>query len=89
MIEQSRSSLPAVSPLLLRIAERIFGILIEEERSDQASRIGDRSGIRQDGRGESERYGPVRECLPYLPAMKAYTDDTITLVSYSQDMKDT
>ena len=31
---------------------------------------------------------PVKECLPYLPAMKAYTDDTITLVSYSRDTKE-
>jgi transcription antitermination factor NusA-like protein len=31
---------------------------------------------------------PVKECLPYLPAMKAYTDDTVTLVGYSRDMKE-
>ena len=31
---------------------------------------------------------PVKECLPYLPAMEPYTDDTITLFRYSGDIKE-
>lgn len=31
---------------------------------------------------------PVKQCLPYLKEVKQYTDDTITLVRYSEDMKE-
>ena len=31
---------------------------------------------------------PVKQCLPYLKAAKQYTDDTITLVRYSDDIKE-
>jgi len=31
---------------------------------------------------------PVKQCLPYLKAAKQYTDDTITLVRYSNDIKE-
>jgi N utilization substance protein A len=31
---------------------------------------------------------PVKQCLPYLKSVKQYTDDTITLIRYSKDIKE-
>lgn len=90
MLERSRIILSQRSHhYYIRIAERIFGILIEEEK------IKIKRAVSVTGAGFAKMaveslngVDPVKECLPYLPAMKAYTDDTITLVRYSQDMKE-
>jgi transcription antitermination factor NusA-like protein len=90
MLEKSRIILSQRSHhYYIRVAERIFGILIEEEK------IKIKRAVSVTGAGFAKMaveslngIDPVKECLPYLPAMKAYTDDTITLVRYSQDMKE-
>ncbi len=72
-----------------RIAERAFGILIEEEkiRIRRAATITG-AGFVKVALESLNCADPIGECLPYLPAMKAYTDDTITLVRYSKDIKE-
>jgi transcription antitermination factor NusA-like protein len=90
MLEKSRIILSQRSHhYYIRIAERIFSILIEEEK------IKIKRAVSVTGAGFAKMaveslngIDPVKECLPYLPAMKAYTDDTITLVRYSKDMKE-
>ena len=73
----------------IRLAERIFSTPIEEKK------IRIKRAVSVTGAGFAKMAieglngtDPVRECLPYLPAMKTYTDDTITLVRYSRDMKE-
>lgn len=73
----------------IRLAERTFSALIDEEK------IRIKRAVSVTGAGFAKMAieglngtDPVRECLPYLPAMKTYTDDTITLVRYSRDMKE-
>lgn len=73
----------------IRLAERIFSTPIDEEK------IRIKRAVSVTGAGFAKMAieglngtDPVRECLPYLPAMKTYTDDTITLVRYSRDMKE-
>jgi len=73
----------------IRLAERIFSTLIEEEKI----RIKRAVSVTGAGFAKTAVEGlngldPVKECVPYLPAMKAYTDDTINLVRHSQDMKE-
>ncbi len=73
----------------VRIAERAFSIPIEKG----VIRIRRAASVTGAGFAKMAVEGligadPVKECLPYLPATKAYTDDTITLVSYSRDMKE-
>ncbi|OPY03276.1 MAG: transcription elongation factor NusA [Syntrophorhabdus sp. PtaB.Bin184] len=73
----------------IRVAERAFSVLIEEEKI----RIKRAVSVQGAGFAKMALEGlndtdPVRECLPYLPVMKAYTDDTITLVRYSRDIKE-
>ena len=72
-----------------RIAERAFSILIEGEKiriRRAATVVG--AGFAKMAVEGLDGVDPVKECLPYLPAMKPYTDDTITLVSYSRDIKE-
>lgn len=73
----------------IRIAERIFSVLIEEEK------INIKRAVSVTGAGFAKMaveglngIDPVKECLLYLPAIQAYTNDTITLVRYSKDMKE-
>ena len=73
----------------IRLAERIFSTPIDGEK------IRIKRAVSVTGAGFAKMAieglngtDPVRECLPYLPAMKTYTDDTITLVRYSRDMKE-
>ena len=72
-----------------RIAERAFSVLIEEEKI-KIKRAATVTGARFAKMAVEGLNGidPVGECLPYLPMMKPYTDDTITLVRYSRDMKE-
>jgi len=72
-----------------RIAERAFGVLIEEEkiRIRRAATVAG-AGFAKMAIEGLNGIDPIKECLPYLPAIKAYTDDTITLVRYSQDIKE-
>jgi transcription antitermination factor NusA-like protein len=72
-----------------RIAERAFSVLIEEEkiRIRRAATVAG-AGFAKMAVESLNGIDPVKECLPYLPAMKPYTDDTITLVRYSQDIKE-
>ena len=72
-----------------RIAERVFSVLIEEEkiRIRRAASVSGAGFAKMAVEG-LDGIDPVKECLPYLPAIKAYTDDTITLVSYSRDIKE-
>ncbi len=72
-----------------RIAERAFSVLIEEEkiRIRRAATIAGAGFVKMAVEGLNG-VDPVEECLPYLPAMKPYTDDTITLVRYSRDIKE-
>ena len=73
----------------IRIAERIFSTPIDEEkiRIKRAVSVTGAGFAKMAMEGQNGT-DPVKECLPYLPAMKAYTDDTITLVRYSRDMKE-
>ncbi len=90
MLEKNRIILSQRSPhYYRRTAERVFSPLIEEEKI----RIRRAASVTGAGFAKMAVEGldgtdPVRECLPYLPGMKAYTDDTITLVRHSQDMKE-
>jgi len=71
----------------LRIAERVFGPLIEEDRitiKRAASVAG--SGFVKIALEGGNGIDPVTACLPYLPAMKPYTDETITLIRYARDI---
>ena len=72
-----------------RIAERAFSILIEEEKIKirRAATVAGAGFAKMAVEGLNG-VDPVKECLPYLPMMKPYTDDTITLVSYSRDIKE-
>lgn len=73
----------------IRIAERIFSVLLEEEKikiKRAASVTG--AGFAKMAVEGLNGVDPVTECLPYLPAIKAYTDDTVTLVRYSRDIKE-
>ena len=90
MLENSRIILSKRSHhYYIRLAERIFSLLIEEEK------IRVKRAVSVTGAGFAKMaieglngVDPVKECLPYLPAMKAYTEDTITLIRYSPDMKE-
>ena len=72
-----------------RIAERSFGVLIEEEkiRIRRAATVTGAGFVKMAVEG-LDGVDPIKECLPYLPAIKPYTDDTITLVRYSRDIKE-
>lgn len=73
----------------IRLAERIFSTPIDEEKI-RIKRAVSVTGARFAKMALEGLNGtdPVRECLPYLSAMKVYTDDTVTLVRYSRDMKE-
>ncbi len=73
----------------IRIAERAFAFLIEKEkiRIKRASSVQGAGFVKMAIEG-LDGVDPVPACLPYLPAMKVYTDETITLVRYSKDMKE-
>jgi N utilization substance protein A len=72
-----------------RIAERAFSVLIDEEkiRIRRAATMAGAGFVKIAVEGPNG-VDPVSECLPYLPVMKPYTDDTITLVRYSRDIKE-
>jgi transcription antitermination factor NusA-like protein len=72
-----------------RIAERAFSVLIDEEkiRIRRAATMAGAGFVKIAVEGLNG-VDPVSECLPYLPVMKPYTDDTITLVRYSRDIKE-
>ena len=73
----------------IRLAERIFSSLIEEGKM-RVKRAASVTGARFAKIAVESLNGadPVQACLPYLPDMKAYTDDTVTLVRYCPDMKE-
>jgi hypothetical protein len=90
MLENSRIILSQRSHhYYKRIAERVFSALIDEEkiRIRRAATVAGAGFAKMAVEGLNGT-DPVKECLPYLPAMKAYADDTITLVRYSRDMKE-
>lgn len=90
MLENSRIILSQRSHhYYIRIAERVFSALIDEEkiRIKRAASVSG-AGFAKMAVESLNGIDPVRECLPYLPAMKAYTDETVTLVRYSRDIKE-
>ena len=90
LLERNRIILSQRSPNYYhRVAERVFSPLLEQGKirvKRAVSVIG--AGFLKMAVEGLNGTDPVRECLPYLPEMKVYTDDTVTLVRYAEDMKE-
>jgi len=89
-MEGNRITLSQKSPQYIRkLMELIFAPLLREGKI-QVKRSAMVSGCKFAKVAIETLNGsdPVKQCLPYLKAAKQYTDDTITLVKYSGDIKE-
>jgi transcription antitermination factor NusA-like protein len=89
-MEGNRITLSQKSPQYIRkLMELIFAPLLREGKI-QVKRAAMVSGCKFAKVAIETLNGsdPVKQCLPYLKAAKQYTDDTITLVRYSGDIKE-
>jgi transcription antitermination factor NusA-like protein len=89
-MEGNRITLSQKSPQYIRkLMELIFAPLLREGKI-QVKRASMVSGSRFAKVAIEGLNGldPVKQCLPYLKAAKQYTEDTITLVRYSSDIKE-
>lgn len=89
-MEGSRITLSQKSPQYIRrLMELVFSPLLKEGKI-QVKRAAMVSGSRFAKVAIESLNGldPVKQCLPYLKAAKQYTDDTVTLVRYSGDIKE-
>jgi transcription antitermination factor NusA-like protein len=90
LLERNRIVLSQRSPgYYRRVAERAFSPLLEEGKISvkRAVSVMDAGFIKMAVEG-LQGHDPVHLCLPYLPAMKPYIHDTVTLVSFAEDAKE-
>jgi len=89
-IERNRIILSQKSPQYIRkLMELIFAPLLSEgkikvKRASMVSKCKFAKVAIESLNG----LDPVKQCLPYLKAAKQYTDDTITLIRYSGNIKE-
>ena len=89
-MEGIRITLSQRSPQYIRkLMELVFAPLLQEGKI-QVKRAAMVSGNKFAKAAVKSLNGgdPVKQCLPYLKAAKQYTDDTITLVRYSEDIRE-
>jgi transcription antitermination factor NusA-like protein len=90
LLERNRIILSQRSPnFYQRVAERVFSPILEQGKirvKRAVSVIG--AGFMKMAVEGLNGADPVHACLPYLPEMKQYIDETVTLVRFAEDMKE-